>query len=184
MKKIVFIILIFLLMPLILARPIYSVDAWINNPSSNPGEILEVKASIMGEGNIIDNRIKASSDGKVFFVIGENEHSGSMHTKIDEYYFQTKKEGRSYAEWGAPFQFNITSEKSGDHRLLISFLYSDEEGQYYLSEREFVFHINTWQERNNFWLQPSLIFLAILALFFGGSYNEEIKKWVKKKFRF
>ncbi|MDD5699787.1 MAG: hypothetical protein PHH00_01175 [Candidatus Nanoarchaeia archaeon] len=197
MKKIIiFIIPIFLLIPLILAKPIYSVEGWIDKTNVNPNEKIELKISFMGEGNISYSRTKISTlDGDVFFIFKDNENSGSII--IPDYpsigYFNNEfADGFSYAEAGVIqeeqgnhpiLRMDVKSSQEGNHKLLINFLYMDEEGQSYLSERELEFHVNTWMERNEKWIIPIGIFISLLALFFGGAYNEEIKKGIKETFK-
>ncbi|MEK6917919.1 MAG: hypothetical protein AABW51_03125 [Nanoarchaeota archaeon] len=188
MRKILLMILVLGLIYFVSAEPAYSIDVWLSKTKINPGENIALKIGFLGEGQLSDyNKIKIVVDGETFFIMENKPISGSLQFPINGYYFNNQGiDDQTKGLIVIPKELlpvvNISSKKEGDHTVVVAFLYSDNESDYYMDQKEYQFHVKTIYERNEKLIIFSGLIFSIVAFFFGGAYNEEIKNFIRKIF--
>ena len=207
MKLVIVMSIILLLcfpIPKCLAVPTWSPVLIPERETINANEIVHLSVFLVGEGNITDNRFHISTDQSMIFIRDGREFAGILMFKEnnlnrfsakEDYYGMLIPLAESGGSETTGLANNtitrnvqpintlaINGTRPGDHIISAVFLYSDETGQYFASDKEITIHVNSWSEQYQNWINVIVVVFTFLSLVIGVSFNNEIKNYVRKSF--
>jgi hypothetical protein len=145
-----------------------------SNYSTDPNVSLDVVIAVSGNGVAKRAKILIYSDDEVGIILEEKEYKKAGFIRIDtrRYFVEEENKFKSQLPDTFPIKSEFTemikkiklrSDKGGDHIVFFILSYTPDDMNWYSDRLEFKFHVNTFLDRNLWWLTVLGIVIAGLA---------------------